>query len=149
MTTAALGGKIKIPTLDGQQVVLRVPSGVAQGNVISIPNKGVPYGSGRRGEEKVVINLEAMKPLNSTQTALLEALADAFGDTTANKTDPSWKPLEDIGVGKKEEKTDTKTENEIVSERRLSALERIQKFLMNAFKRIREEFEKNNNDNKK
>ncbi len=149
MTTAALGGKIKIPTLDGQQVVLRVPSGVAQGNVISIPNKGVPYGSGRRGEEKVVINLEAMKPLNSTQTALLEALADAFGDTTANKTDPSWKPLEDMGAGKKQEKTDTKMENETVSERRLSALERIQKFLMNAFKRIREEFEKNNNDNKK
>lgn len=149
MTTAALGGKVKIPTLDGQQVILRVPSGVAPGNVISIPNKGVPYGNGRRGDEKVVINLKAMKPLNSTQTALLEALADAFGDTTANKTDPSWKPLEDMDLGKKQEKSDSKTEDETVSEKRLSTLERIQNFLMNAFKRIREEFEKNNNSNKK
>ncbi|VEU20995.1 DEKNAAC101789 [Brettanomyces naardenensis] len=129
MTTACLGGKVDIPTLDGQKVKLRIPSGAEQGRIISIPDKGVPFGNGRRGDEKVVIELQAMKPETATQTALLEALAEAFGDTAANKVDPSWK----MGA---EEGDEGETKGE---KKPLSALEKVQKFLSGSFKRIKEE----------
>lgn len=129
MTTASLGGKVEVPTLDGQKINLRIPSGAEQGSVITIPDRGVPYG-GRRGDQKVVLDIKAMKPQTATQTALLEALADAFGDTCAKKVNPSWKPLENM-------KEDVKTaDNDI-----LSSFKRIQEFLRNAFQKIRDEIE--------
>ncbi|QPG73380.1 hypothetical protein FOA43_000690 [Brettanomyces nanus] len=145
MTTACLGGKVDIPTLDGQKVKLRIPAGAEQGRIISIPDKGVPVGGGRRGDQKVVIELQPMRPQTATQTALLEALADAFGDTTANKIDPSWKPLEKMNQNDSGKENSIKDggKTDSASEKPLSALERIQSFLMNAFKRIREEFENN------
>ncbi|GME83347.1 unnamed protein product [Ambrosiozyma monospora] len=95
MTTAALGGVVQIPTLDGPKINLKVPSGSEDGRSIRIPDKGVPYGrSGSRGDLNVVLKVKPLKPTNATQTALLEALADAFNDECANRLDPTWKPLE-------------------------------------------------------
>lgn len=146
MTTSCLGGTVEVPTLDGQIVKLRIPAGAEQDRVIAIPDKGVPYGGGRRGDEKVVVKIIPMKPTNATQTALLEALADAFGDTTAKKTDPSWKPLESMGLDQSSTNSNDKTNSDDnKSQKGHSAPERIQSFLSSAFKRIRKEFDSKNN----
>lgn len=103
-TTAALGGKIEVPTLGtpnspGQSIRLSVPQGSQSGLVITIPDKGLPWFNNPRskkpsryGDYKVTINAKIEKPVTATQTALLEALADAFGDKTAKRVSPSWKP---------------------------------------------------------
>lgn len=102
-TTAALGGKIEVPTLGtptvpGRKLRLSVPQGSQSGLVITIPEKGLPLFTGqagrpsRFGDYKVTINVKIEKPTTATQTALLEALADSYGDTTARRISPSWKP---------------------------------------------------------
>ncbi|KAG7876010.1 hypothetical protein KL938_004944 [Ogataea parapolymorpha] len=126
MTTAALGGTVEIPTLESQKVKIKIPAGSEHGKVITIPERGVPYAGNRRGDLRVVLNVVPLKPQNATQTALLEALADAFGDNTANRMDPSWKPLESVD---KESSAGANCEHP-------SNLRRIESFLSNAFKKI-------------
>ncbi|ODV97343.1 hypothetical protein PACTADRAFT_49073 [Pachysolen tannophilus NRRL Y-2460] len=100
MTTAALGGQVEIPTLDDEVFKLKVPSGLQNGRVINVPDKGVPIRNSlnNRGLLKVVFNVKINRPENSTQQALLEALAHTFNDKTAN-IDPSWKPFTGMEEG--------------------------------------------------
>lgn len=121
MTTAALGGTIEVPTLEDQKIKLKIPAGSEHGRRISIPDRGVPLGnSGHRGNLIVVLNIKPLRPQNTTQRVLLEAVADAFGDHTAKREDPNWKPLEDITK-------DCETP---------SNLKRIESFLSDTFKKV-------------
>lgn len=90
-TTAALGGQIEVPTVDGPTVRLKVPAGTQHGRVLSISGMGVPIRGdiNNRGSLKVVLNVEIPRPSNPLQTALLEALAEQMGDTTAKKSE-NW-----------------------------------------------------------
>lgn len=100
-TTAALGGNIEVPMLDKNKIRLKIPQGAQSGMVITVSGAGLPIGgrsSGSKGDYKVAINVEILKPTTATQTALLEALADAFGDTTARRVSPSWKPESGAGA---------------------------------------------------
>lgn len=128
MTTAALGGTIDVPTLEGDRVKLRVPAGSEFGRVITIPDRGVPLSNNRRGNLLVILNIKPMRPLNTTQRVLLEAVADAFGDHTAKREDPNWKPLEDVAK-------DCESP---------SNLKRIESFLSDTFKKV---LGKKNDDN--
>lgn len=95
MTTAALGGKIEVPTLLKGKIRLNIPQGSQSGMVITVPEEGLPRGDRsayRNGDYKVTVNVKVPKPTTATQTALLEALADSFNDTTARRMSPSWKP---------------------------------------------------------
>jgi molecular chaperone DnaJ len=97
MTTAALGGKLEIPTLSGQKIKLNVPSGTQPGTSTTIHDHGMPVlnRKGMFGDLKVTYDVRTLRPETATQTALLEALADAFNDKTARRVDPSWKPNDD------------------------------------------------------
>lgn len=88
MTTAALGGEIVVPTIDGENIKLKVRAGVQSGRKISIPEKGVPINRNKnnRGDMDVFLNVKTLVPETPLQTALLEALADAFEDKTATRT---------------------------------------------------------------
>ncbi|KAH3683997.1 hypothetical protein WICPIJ_005020 [Wickerhamomyces pijperi] len=90
-TTAALGGQIEVPTVDGPSVRLKVPAGTQHGKVLSVSGMGVPIRAdiNNRGALNVVLNVEIPKPTNPLQTALLEALAEQMGDTTAKKSE-NW-----------------------------------------------------------
>ncbi|ODV80217.1 DnaJ-domain-containing protein, partial [Suhomyces tanzawaensis NRRL Y-17324] len=93
MTTAALGGEIVVPTIDGQNIKLKLRSGVQNGRKMTIPDKGVPIGRNlnNRGDLEVVLNVKTLVPETPIQTALLEALADAYNDKNAKRTDAHWK----------------------------------------------------------
>lgn len=88
MTTAALGGEIIVPTIDGAKIKLKVRPGVQNGRKLTIPDKGVPINRNinNRGDLEVVLNVKAIVPETPLQTALLEALADAVGDKNAKRT---------------------------------------------------------------
>ena len=85
VSTAALGGIIKIPTLEGH-VNLKVPPATASGERIVIENRGMPIlrGGGRKGDLTVEFNVKMPRYLTSEQRNLFEKLALSLGDNTAN-----------------------------------------------------------------
>ncbi|KAM9887743.1 hypothetical protein OXX79_013406 [Metschnikowia pulcherrima] len=93
MTTAALGGEIVVPTIDGQNIKLKLRPGVQTGKVLTVPEKGVPINRNmaNRGDMEIVLNVKTLTPESPMQRALLEALADAFDDKDARRTHVDWK----------------------------------------------------------
>lgn len=93
VTTAILGGKVQIPTLQGAKLKINIPSGTKHGETIVVPNQGMPINSRSNGDLKVKILIDPFKPSNETQTVLLEALADSIGDKDARR---KYKPLHEV-----------------------------------------------------
>lgn len=86
-TTAALGGEIKVPTLDGE-VKLKIATGTSTGDRVTLSGMGMPKLGGRRnahGDLKVEFKVSMPKYLDSKQRSLLELLADELGDNSAKR----------------------------------------------------------------
>ena len=87
LTTASLGGEIKIPTLDGE-VKLKVGTGTATGDKVTLSGMGMPKIGGRRnasGDLRVEYKVAMPKYLSANQRTILEMLADELGDTNAKR----------------------------------------------------------------
>ncbi len=65
MTTAALGGELEAPTIDGGRSKVRVPAGVQSGKQLRLRGKGMPALRGS-GVGDLYIELEAETPTNLT-----------------------------------------------------------------------------------
>jgi molecular chaperone DnaJ len=79
-TQAALGARIEIPTLDGNEV-LKIPPGAQPGEIVRIKGKGVPDVSGRRkGDLFVKVQIKTPENLSKEQKALLVKLAELRGE---------------------------------------------------------------------
>jgi molecular chaperone DnaJ len=73
--TLALGGTVKVPTLDGRED-LNIPSGTQPGARFKLRGKGMPNVSGRgHGDLYVIARVAVPKKLNKAQRQLLEELA--------------------------------------------------------------------------
>ncbi|CAN8102137.1 unnamed protein product [Discula destructiva] len=86
-TTALLGGDITVPTLDGK-VSVKVATGTATGDKMTLTGMGMKKLSGRRGgsgDLKVEFRVNMPKYLNANQRTLIEMLADELGDKTAKR----------------------------------------------------------------
>ena len=80
MAEAALGVEKEIPTLDGTTELLKIPQGTQPGNEFRIRGKGVPHiHSNRRGDLRVLVDLQVPKDLSSKQRELLNELALSLG----------------------------------------------------------------------
>ncbi|KAF1948463.1 hypothetical protein CC80DRAFT_371700, partial [Byssothecium circinans] len=87
LTTAVLGGEIKIPTLDGEARV-KVPTGSGTGDRVTLSGMGMRVLQGRRnarGDLKVEFKVNMPKYLSHNQRTILEMLADEMGDKTAKR----------------------------------------------------------------
>jgi molecular chaperone DnaJ len=84
---AALGGEIKVPTLEGPMEV-RIPSGTQSGTTLRQRGKGMPaLNGGSRGDLLVRVTVSVPKELNSLQRKKLEEFAEAMGeDAGGSKT---------------------------------------------------------------
>lgn len=90
--TAALGGDIEVPTLDGR-VNLRVPPGTQSGKIFRVRGKGVtPVRGGAPGDLLCRVNVETPVNLTARQKALLGELADTLekGGEHHNPRGSSW-----------------------------------------------------------
>ena len=81
-TTAALGGEILVPTLNGM-VKSMVSAGTQPGTVLRLSGQGIQHlkGSGK-GDLLINLKVQVPKKLNEEQKNLLEQLARSFGETT-------------------------------------------------------------------
>ncbi len=87
LTTAVLGGEIKVPTLEGE-VAVKVPTGTGTGDKITLRRMGMPIiGSrlGAAGDLRVEFKVNMPKYLTSNQRTIVEMLADEMGDEWAKR----------------------------------------------------------------
>lgn len=74
---AVLGDEIEVPTLEGGNILLKVPSGTESGKVFRISRKGIPHFSSLgRGSMYVKLDIKTPKRLTKTQKRLLEKLKE-------------------------------------------------------------------------
>jgi len=79
-TSAALGGELKVPSLDGQSSI-KIPAGTQGGTVFRLREKGMPsLSNGRRGDLNVRVQVEVPTKLNSEQQDKLRAFSESIGD---------------------------------------------------------------------
>lgn len=82
ITQAALGTEIEVDTIDEKRVKIKIPSGVQNGKILRLKNRGVPYlhHSDRRGDMYIKLQIEIPKRVSSKAKALLRELADVIGE---------------------------------------------------------------------
>jgi molecular chaperone DnaJ len=78
LAQAVLGTKLKVRTLDGKHVVLRIPPGTQPGRKFRIKGQGIEK-NGARGDQLVEISLDVPGKLSPEQEAKLKEFADAAG----------------------------------------------------------------------
>ena len=100
--TMALGGEIKVPTLDGREE-LNVPAGTQPGSRFKLRGKGMPSVSGRgQGDLHVIARVAVPKKLTREQRHLLEELArtmpaaDPASDGSESAEKPFFERVKDI-----------------------------------------------------
>ncbi|WP_031511495.1 molecular chaperone DnaJ [Streptomyces megasporus] len=76
-TEAALGGEIKVPTLGGPPVTLRLPAGTPSGRTMRARGKGAVRKDGTRGDLLVTIEVTVPRNLSDKARDLLESYRDA------------------------------------------------------------------------
>src|SRR5881296_1253504 len=78
LAQAMLGTRIKVRTLDGKRVVLKVPPGTQHGQRFRIAGQGIEK-NGRRGDQYVEIRVEVPEQLTPEQEAAAKAFAEKAG----------------------------------------------------------------------
>jgi molecular chaperone DnaJ len=77
---AALGAEIKIPTLGGAPVTLKVPAGTPAGRTFRVRGKGVPGKDGVRGDLLATVQVQVPAHLDEAARAAVEAYRSATAD---------------------------------------------------------------------
>jgi molecular chaperone DnaJ len=78
LAQALLGSRIKVKTLDGKRVVLKLPPGTQHGSKFRIPGQGIEK-NGRRGDQYVEVHVEIPEQLTTEQEAAMKAFAEKAG----------------------------------------------------------------------
>ncbi|HNY32823.1 MAG TPA: molecular chaperone DnaJ [Fibrobacteria bacterium] len=86
-TAAALGGAIRIPTLEGD-VDLKIPAGTQSEKVFALRGKGLPglHGRGSKGDLLVKLHIRVPEKLTARQRELIEELKVCESGTNHEKT---------------------------------------------------------------
>jgi molecular chaperone DnaJ len=88
MTTAALGGQVEVPTIEGRRLRVAVPAGTQAGKQIRLKSKGMTELHGQaRGDMFVEIVVETPMNLTKRQQELLREFERA-GGTDAKEHQP-------------------------------------------------------------
>jgi molecular chaperone DnaJ len=74
---AALGGEVRVPTLGGSPVTLRIPAGTANGRTFRVKGKGATRKDGTRGDLLVSVDVTVPATLSDKAREAVESLRDA------------------------------------------------------------------------
>ncbi|HEX2414030.1 MAG TPA: molecular chaperone DnaJ [Thermoleophilaceae bacterium] len=85
---AALGATVSVATLDGDEEI-EVPPGTQPGTVVTLRGRGMPsIGRGRRGDQRVVLNVVIPRNLSGRQRELLDELHASLTDENLREEEP-------------------------------------------------------------
>ena len=74
---AALGDEVGVSSLEGENILVKVPAGLESGKIIKISKKGIPHFSGYgRGDLYLELVIETPKKLTKAQKELLNRLKE-------------------------------------------------------------------------
>jgi molecular chaperone DnaJ len=77
--SAALGATLPVPTLEGEEEI-EIPAGTQPGSVVTLRGKGMPsLRRGRRGDQRVLVNVVIPRHLNGEQREMLERFQETLG----------------------------------------------------------------------
>jgi molecular chaperone DnaJ len=76
LAQATLGTRLRVRTLDGKKVLLRIPPGTQPGRKFRIKGQGIEK-NGRRGDQLVSIQVTVPDELSPEQQDLMKKFADA------------------------------------------------------------------------
>ena len=89
ITTAALGGPIEIPTIEGKKSRLTIKSGTQTGQQYRMKSKGMPiFNNDQRGDMYIEVYVETPVNLNKKQQDLLKQLDETLGGKDSGKHNP-------------------------------------------------------------
>lgn len=75
---AALGGEVKVPTLDGSPVTIKLPPGTRTGKTFRVKGRGVPADNGKAtGDLLVTVEVAVPSKLSAAERKAVEQLAAA------------------------------------------------------------------------
>ncbi|NYJ03044.1 molecular chaperone DnaJ [Nocardioides thalensis] len=77
---AALGAEVKLPTLGGAPVTLRIPAGTPTGRTFRVRGKGAEKADGTRGDLLATVEVQVPSHLSDAAREALEAYAAATAD---------------------------------------------------------------------
>lgn len=95
-TTAALGGAVEIPTIDGAKAKLQIPEGSQNGDSLRLKTKGMSVinSGGRRGDMYVSLNIETPVKLSKEERDLMQKLDVLMASKASNpKSDSFFKKM--------------------------------------------------------
>ena len=78
---AALGADIKVPTLGGAPVTVKIPAGTPNGRTFRVRGQGAPGKGGHRGDLLVTVEVQVPAVLDEGQRAAVQAYRDATSGT--------------------------------------------------------------------
>jgi molecular chaperone DnaJ len=70
---AALGAEVKVPTLDGKSVTLKLPAGTTNGRVLRVRGRGVTRKDGTKGDLLVTVEVAVPRKVSGPAKEALEA----------------------------------------------------------------------------
>jgi molecular chaperone DnaJ len=96
MTTAALGGSIEVPTIDGSRVKVTIPEGTQHGHQMRLRGKGMSIiRAGSRGDMYIHTLVETPIKLSKKQKDLLKEF-DKAGDSVSPESESFFAKVKDF-----------------------------------------------------
>ncbi|HVF80164.1 MAG TPA: DnaJ C-terminal domain-containing protein, partial [Solirubrobacteraceae bacterium] len=94
---AALGAKLQVPTLEGEED-LHVRPGTQPGETYELRGRGMPLlrRPGRRGDLRVIVNVVIPRHLNDEQKKLLTRLAETMTDANTKSEESMFAKLKRV-----------------------------------------------------
>ncbi len=77
---AALGATVKVPTLDGPPVTVKIPPGTTSGRTLRVRGKGVPKRDGTKGDLLVTVDVVVPQKMSEEARTALASYAEAQPD---------------------------------------------------------------------
>lgn len=82
---AALGAEVKVPTMGGPPVTLRLPPGTPNGRTFRVRGKGVARADGTRGDLLATVEVQVPAVLDGAARAAVEAYREATADRSMRR----------------------------------------------------------------
>ena len=101
LTTAALGGQIEVPTLEGSASRVKVPEGTESGKQFRLKSKGMPVLRSKAvGDMYIQVDVETPKSLTRRQRELLEEFEKESHKETSPESAGFFARVKDFFEGK-------------------------------------------------